>query len=104
MSSGPVVCRGCGTRITFARHLKTGTQMPLDPEPSPAGNVAVRTSGQSKTGRVVHAGQPIDADETRYMSHFATCTRPAEFRKRNQTPPAPKLPAPAEPATLFDAP
>ena len=75
----------CGKPITFVnvtkKHGGRG-RMVLDAEPDPQGNVAVRISGQSKIGRVITAGDPLDTDETLYMPHFATCTDPDYFRKR----------------------
>src|SRR5579863_7623766 len=106
MPNGPAYCdyQPCSARITFVNVTKRAggrSRMPLNDRPDPAGNVAVRVSGQSKIGRVVSKGQPLDADETLYMPHFATCPRPKDFRRRD-TPPAaePATPDP-EPATLF---
>lgn len=101
MGSGPALCDGCNARITFVTVTRADgkrSRMPLNDRPDPAGNVAVRASGQSKIGRIRSLGQPLDTDETRYMPHFATCPRPPKRRK----PPRVKAAPPPEPATLFD--
>ena len=84
MGSGPVLCGGCQARITFVTvTTRAGkrSRMPLNDKPDPAGNVAVRTSGQSKVGRVAALTQALDPDEVRYMPHFASCPNPPRKRK-----------------------
>lgn len=102
MGSPVALCDGCNARITFVTVTRLDgrrSRMPLNDHPDPAGNIAVRISGQSKIGRVRALGQALDTDETRYMPHFATCPNPPKRRKPGK--PAPK-PAPPPPATLFD--
>ena len=73
-------CDLCGARIVFARTLasETGTggkRMPLDPEPNPDGNVAVRRLDRRRlVARVLGKGESHDIyAEQLYMPHFATC-------------------------------
>lgn len=73
-------CSVCRAPIIWARTLASengpgGKAMPLNAEPDPAGNVAVRAlSPTSRVCRVL--GKDEDHDhraEQRYMPHFATC-------------------------------
>lgn len=73
-------CRICGTPIMWARTLASesgagGKAMPIDPEPNPEGNVAVRQTGPGRyVARVLKDGESHDTySEKRHMPHFATC-------------------------------
>lgn len=75
-------CSSCGAEIIW-RRMHTGSRMPIDPEPHPEGNIllgsATGTSQVlSKEARKNHkaAGTPL------YRSHFVTCTRPEQHRKK----------------------
>lgn len=101
--SGPALCGGCKARITFVTVTRAAggtSRMVLDERPDPAGNVAVRTSGQSKVGRVLGKNGRPDSDEVMYMPHAATCTKPPPKRKPAKPRPEPAAP---RPATLFDS-
>lgn len=103
MPSGPVLCGGCKARVTFVtvtRRDGRTSRMILDDRPDPAGNVAVRASGQSKIGRVLPKNARPDSDETMYMPHRATCPRPPPGRAKPAAPAA--RPAAPQPATIFD--
>lgn len=77
-------CEMCGARIAWARTAasETGTggkPMPLDAEPNPLGNVAVRKIAPPGRRRFLVA-RVLGKDETHdtyaeqlYMPHFATC-------------------------------
>lgn len=69
--------------------------MPLDPKPNDAGNVIILAGRRSASRygdvpvvRVFPNAEPtlgeedVSADGRRYMSHFATCTRPQDHRRR----------------------
>ena len=80
----PTHCEGCSARIWFAVTTANRRAMPLDAKSDPTGNVAVH---QDVTGtwlaRVLGKnGQPDPALETLFLPHFATCTKPAEFRRQ----------------------
>lgn len=73
-------CRDCGQRIMLVRTPPSekrpkGGWMPLDPEPNPAGNVAIDGTMRAV---VVGVGHPLHRGEL-YMPHFATC--PARARR-----------------------
>lgn len=85
----PVPCESCHAPIIFAVvHNQAGhkpARMPLNAEPDPAGNVACfRDVTGTLQGRVLSRGQHPAAHETRYMTHFATCTRPEAHRHRQR--------------------
>jgi hypothetical protein len=71
-------CRLCGQRIAFIRTMASetgrgGKMMPLNPEPDPAGNVAVRYPDRLY-GRVLCKDEHHDEHAERlYMPHMATC-------------------------------
>ncbi|MGH3475337.1 MAG: hypothetical protein ACRDQD_00705 [Nocardioidaceae bacterium] len=73
-------CRACKAIVLWARTVASesgagGKPMPLDPEPNPEGNVAVR-----QTGPHTYLARALKKDETHdrtaeklHMPHFATC-------------------------------
>jgi len=66
-------CRDCGQLIAWVATSR-GNVMPVDPEPDPAGNVAVmRDDAGQVVSRVVGLRPPAPF-ETLYMPHVATCT------------------------------
>jgi hypothetical protein len=73
-------CRACGQRIAWVT-TSHGNAMPVDPEPTPAGNVAVMRDGAGRViSRVATQTRPPEAFETVYMPHVATCSPLALFR------------------------
>lgn len=86
-------CQWCPALIITAATERAKT-MPLDPEPNPDGNVAVHADAMGNLHcRVLRKGEePLDY-ETRYMPHWATCTRAGQARRRKPaTNPAIKTP------------
>lgn len=86
-------CKSCGQPIVWCR-TDTGKRMPVDPEPSPEGNL-VLIAGELPTTRSVSRGghQP---GEPLYVSHFKTCPHASAHRKKTSpkkplTPPGPVL-------------
>lgn len=70
-------CRspGCGRPIIWARSVN-GDPIPLDPEPTPDGNLDL------VDGRAVAYGlEAAAAQRPRYVSHFTSCVDAASFRK-----------------------
>lgn len=67
-------CRSCGAEILWCEATVTGRRMPIDPEPSPIGNLVL-----------VHGGRFRVADNDDvpplHLSHFATCPQANEWRK-----------------------
>lgn len=93
MSRGPGLaeCNGCTLPIRFVS-LNTGSSVPVNPKPDPAGTVAARLVAGRLHGRMIHADDPPTEAEERYVVHFATC----DNRK-----PKVKTPAPDPDAALF---
>lgn len=74
------MCRGCKARIVWAITPK-GKSMPLDPEPSPDGNVEVVTDANGRWHVVAVHPEPDLFGGIRYLSHFVTCPKSKEFRQ-----------------------
>lgn len=73
-------CAVCQAPLVWARTVASesgagGQRMPLDAEPNPAGNVAVRQTGPRRlVARVLGKDDTADVRTERiYMPHFATC-------------------------------
>jgi hypothetical protein len=70
--------------------------MPVDAEPSPAGNVQLyrrpngevyaKVLGQEAAQNVRAAAEVLKATHTLRTSHFATCAQAAQHRKRGGAP------------------
>jgi hypothetical protein len=77
----------CKAPIVWARTTNPGRSMPVDAEPNEAGNVRLFLSQGLVWARVVNAEE---AERMRRdplavplrTSHFATCSRAADWRKR----------------------
>lgn len=72
-------CRACGKRIFFAK-TPAGKAIPLNAEPDPAGNVALRDGLAVVLGGEALAAARATGEELR-TSHFADCPAAARFRK-----------------------
>ena len=70
-------CTACGEPLKWTLSAKTGKPMPLNPDPTPAGNVWLDDDGR---GHV--ASQPPLGVTELYLSHFATCPRADNFRRK----------------------
>lgn len=69
MTTGVVSrCRTCQAPIVWASTAANRRPMPLDAEPTGAGNVEL-VDGLA----VVHGQPPLDPDVELYMPHFSTC-------------------------------
>lgn len=77
-------CRTCGQPVLVAT-TAAGRSQPLNPEPDPAGNVALYRDGAGTwRARVPTPDVPAHPWEKTHMPHHATCPGP----------PAPKAPTP----------
>lgn len=79
-------CRSCGAEIVWVL-MDTGKTMPIDADPNPLGNVAVRRVGRDNElhGRVVTGTKPLDPTSERMgMSHFVICPAADKHRKRGR--------------------
>lgn len=79
-------CKSCGARIVWVRTAE-GRNMPIDTQPSPAGNVRIiGLKGNHPVVAVYRdadtAAGLADPDEQRWLSHFATCPQAAEHRRK----------------------
>lgn len=72
-------CRSCGAPVVWVR-TEAGRPMPLDPEPTPTGNV-IYTDEADRRVKVVGTADDLFATD-RYVSHFATCPHAEEHRQR----------------------
>ena len=91
MTLGPAVdCGGCNAKVVWYAHHRTGKKAPVDVEPVENGNVVIdlitRTYSVLTAKQMQAAGQAnmFDQPKPRYVLHFATCTHPETFRKRDQ--------------------
>jgi hypothetical protein len=73
-------CRSCGAPVLWAVTAE-GKRMPVDAEPTPAGNLVVDQTAQPWTVRVVPPDDLLAGDPPRYLPHWATCPHANEHRK-----------------------
>jgi len=74
----PGVCKSCGAAIRWADTV-AGSAIPLDPDPSATGNLAI------VNGKASHVGKGLFDERhegPRYISHFSTCPNAAMHRKK----------------------
>ncbi|MCK9251111.1 MAG: hypothetical protein M0P31_19280 [Solirubrobacteraceae bacterium] len=83
-------CTLCGAPIEWAVATATGRFMPLDPHPAASGNVRRSPRTADRNGRPaievlgpLEALAALQAGESLYLSHFATCPRADEARRRS---------------------
>lgn len=72
-------CRSCQAPMIWAR-TQAGRNIPLDPTPSPKGNVELTADNFA----VVLGGRAADerrVDTDLYISHFATCPNASRHRR-----------------------
>lgn len=74
------LCRACDAPVLFVPSAKTGATMILDAVPVAEGNVVIEGDAARVLTRVEAAAATLFA-EKRYVSHFATCPRAADFRQ-----------------------
>jgi hypothetical protein len=65
-------CKSCGAEIVWAKTIK-GRPIPLDPAPSPRGNIVIGEAGIALVYNAPAGIAPRFEDAPRYLSHFATC-------------------------------
>jgi hypothetical protein len=79
----PTRCDGCNASIWFAITTASHRAMPLDARSDPTGNVAVHCDVTGTwLARVLGKSGKADTFETLFLPHFATCTKPAAFRRQ----------------------
>ena len=89
----PKACSSCGAPVLWAQILDDHGQrvkrddgrmrsMPVDAEPSPAGNVVLfERPGEGIVCRVLRRGEQPRAGEKLRTSHFATCPNAPQHRR-----------------------
>jgi len=88
-------CRDCADPIVFVS-LDTGSRIPVQPRPNPAGNVAARPTAGRLYGYVVAAAKPLRPGYELRLPHAAVC----RSRPRRE-PAATPQPAPEPDQPLF---
>lgn len=76
-------CKSCEMEIIWAETEK-GKRMPVDAEPADNGNLRlVEREGDAPLAVYDTAEtEALFGDDTRYLSHFATCSQAAGWRRR----------------------
>ena len=85
-------CRGCGALIRFVQSTKSGKAIPVDPErvvvwlvegPGPGKRITVVEEGGGVVSGIEGSAITPGSREVRgYVSHFATCSKAGDFRRR----------------------
>lgn len=77
------MCRSCGASILWTETEK-GKRMPVDAEPADNGNLRL-VEREDDVPLAVYDTAETEAlfgDDTRFLSHFATCKQAVGWRKR----------------------
>lgn len=75
-------CRACSAPIRFAVHTSTGKSHPVDADSSTDGTLVLFHEGGILKCR--HAKLPPDYSRPRHHSHFFTCPKAEQFRRRGK--------------------
>jgi hypothetical protein len=75
-------CRACQAPIKFAVHASTDKAHPVDAASSTDGNLVLFHEGGVLKCR--HAKLPADQMRPRHHSHFFTCPKAEQFRRRGK--------------------
>ena len=77
-------CRSCDATIWWAVSTNTGNLIPVDRDPHPDGNLELHPGRLDGTHPMVtvHRQPPLIHEGDLFMTHFATCPRAADHRKR----------------------
>lgn len=87
----PSDCRACGDPIRFVK-LNTGKAMPVNPLPTPEGNVAAHLAGGRLVGFVISRDHlPGPLDPYRFRAHYATCEAVERGTRKPKPEPHPAL-------------
>lgn len=73
-------CRGCNQPMRWVTVSTTNRKMPVDYDPHEAGNVIVYANDRADVYRTTPTSIPDGA--TLHFSHFATCPKAEQFRRR----------------------
>ena len=81
-------CKHCRAEVRWVTMRDTGAKQPLDVAPHPKGNIAVVGAGTAIVIRRSDLPRYVAQGYVFYRSHFATCRRLGEDRKRRLARPA----------------
>lgn len=77
-------CGSCHAEVVWV-HTRAGERMPINPSPSPLGNLRLDLHGRQIFATVTPDATPdmFDPNDSgvRYLSHFATCPEADEWRQ-----------------------
>lgn len=77
-------CQSCQAPITWTTNVVSGKRMPVNPTPTPDGNVVLTSGNDGPEARVLTRAE-LASRPTKtglYKSHFATCPEGPAWRKR----------------------
>lgn len=77
-------CRSCPALVIWTQ-TENGNSMPVDAQPSPAGNVRLVEPADPREGPtaiVLRKFAPLEPGEQLRLSHFVTCPNAEKWRKR----------------------
>ncbi|HVL14059.1 MAG TPA: hypothetical protein VM529_15930 [Gemmata sp.] len=77
-------CRSCGKRVLWLMSCVSRQTAPIDPDPSPDGNVVVNGDGTYDVLGGKNLAQAQAAGLTLHASHFATCPNGPTHRRRKK--------------------
>lgn len=77
-------CRSCGQPVRWVQTTR-GKHMPIDPLPTPAGNIHIRASG-SRLLAFVSGNQDLPISAPAYRAHAATCPRRLKPVPKSEVP------------------
>lgn len=72
-----IPCKSCLAPI-FIVDTPKGKKMPLDAKPVEDGNIVII----NKEAHCLKAGEQVEPGTIRWKCHWATCTKPAQHRRR----------------------
>lgn len=76
-------CSGCNASVKWYPNVRTRALAPVNVTPDPEGNVVLEAGAYRVMRKAEVANQPLFDAPTRYTLHFATCSKPESFRKRD---------------------
>lgn len=76
-------CSTCGAQIRLVRTNGPAGVMPVDPKPSPIGNLLLQR-GVARQLNAVNAARAREEGYDLYVSHFATCPDAVAHRRRSR--------------------
>jgi hypothetical protein len=66
-------CRQCGAPLRWETTARNGKPIPLDADPTPAGNVVMDATGRAVVLNDANRDAAVARGTTIYRAHFASC-------------------------------